>query len=309
MKEDRTLTCLPMFHTGGLNALSLPILLMGGTVIISEKFDPEQAARDLQSYQCTIVLLVSTMHHMLVQTPYFQQARYPNMKVFLSGGAPCPLTIYKHYHHKGLKFKEGYGLTEAGPNNFYISPEDAQKHVGSVGKPMMFNQIRIVDKDCNDQCPGEVGELLLWGDHTFEYYWNNPEETDAVFRDEWLHTGDLAKQDDEGFIYIVGRKKEMIISGGENIFPLEIEQWLLSNPEVNEAAVIGIPDEKWGERAVAYISLKSDGISIEKLQSHCREKFAGYKVPKQFYVLEELPKTDVGKIDKQSLIEQSYVPE
>ncbi|WP_245804772.1 acyl-CoA synthetase [Halobacillus hunanensis] len=304
VKEDRTLTCLPMFHTGGLNALSLPVLLMGGTVIISEKFDPDQAARDLQRYRCTIVLFVPTMHHLLVQTPFFQQAEYPDMKVFLSGGAPCPLAIYKHYVQKGLKFKEGYGLTEAGPNNFYISPEDAQTHIGSVGKPMMFNQVRIVDPNNGDQPPGEVGELLLYGDHTFEYYWNNPEETRLSFQNEWLHTGDLARQDEDGFIYIVGRKKEMIISGGENIYPLEIEHWLLSQPNVNEAAIVGIPDDKWGERVVAYISLKDSTNCIEPLKEGCRENFAGYKVPKQFHVLDELPKTDVGKIDKQSLVKQ-----
>ena len=177
---------------------------------------------------------------MLIQTTEFQTNDFPTMKVFLSGAAPCPLPIYDAYLDKGLAFKEGYGLTEAGPNNFYISPEDAQIKRGSVGKPMLFNSIKLLKADGQEAEANEVGELLIRGKHSFSMYWNNDKATMETWKDGWIHTGDLAKKDDEGFFYIVGRKKDMIITGGENVYPLEIEHWLAAHPSIDEVAVIGL---------------------------------------------------------------------
>lgn len=302
--EEITLNYMPVFHTGGINALSLPILMNGGTVVIANKFDPSKALLFLRQYKCTIALFVPTMHHMMQQTEEFERLDIPDMKVFLSGGAPCPLSIYEKYAQKGYRFKEGYGLTEAGPNNFYITPEEAMVKRGSVGKAMMFNQVKIMKEDGYEAEPLEVGELLVRGKHAFIRYWNKPEATKEAWEGGWIHTGDLAKRDEDGYYYIVGRKKDMIITGGENVYPGEIEQWLSDHPAVNEAAVVGIPDEKWGEKVTAFVSLYNpDAITKEELIEYCRKKLAPYKVPKLIIILEEIPKTAVGKIDKKVLKE------
>lgn len=300
--EDVTLTYLPLFHTGGLNALSVPILMAGGKVVLSGDFHPVDAVRYLNEYNCTTVLLVPTMYQMMLETEEFKRSSFPSIKVFLSGGAPCPLGIYEAFQRKGLKFKEGYGLTEAGPNNFYIDPDVAMLKKGSVGKPMLFNEVKLVKEDGKDAGVHEVGELLIKGKHTFHYYWNNVEATHEALKDGWLHSGDLGKRDEDGFFYIVGRKKDMIISGGENVYPLEIEHWLSSHPAIAQAAVTGLPDEKWGEKVVAFI-VKNDNASIDKdeLKSYCTRKLANYKIPKKFIFINELPKTHVGKIDKKEL--------
>ncbi|WP_433748797.1 acyl-CoA synthetase [Falsibacillus pallidus] len=302
-KDDTTLTYLPLFHTGGINALSMPILMMGGTVVIGKQFEPVTAIRQLIKYQCTIALFVPTMYHMMIHTEEFEKAEFKSMNVFLSGGAPCPLSIYDVFIRKGLPFKEGYGLTEAGPNNFYIDPKDAKKKKGSVGKEMMFNSIRILKEDGTEAGGGEVGELLISGKHVFAFYWNDPSSTSQSLKDDgWLYTGDLAKRDEEGYVYIVGRKKDMIITGGENVYPLEIEHWICEHNDINEAAVIGLTDEKWGERVAAFVSLKKGAsLSEEELKYHCQLKFTNYKIPKEFHFIDSLPKTDVGKIDKKTL--------
>lgn len=301
--KDTTLTTLPMFHTGGLNVFSLPLLLAGGKVVIMADFDPEKAVHDLITYRCTTALFVPTMYHMIVQTEVFQQSEFPDLKVLVSGGAPCPHKIYEAFREKGIAFREGYGLTEAGPNNFYIDPRESWEKLGSVGKPMLFNDIRIVTDDGRDASAGEIGELLIRGHHAFEFYWNNEKETAAALHNGWVHTGDLARRDANGYVYIIGRKKDMIITGGENVYPLEIEQWLEMHDAVDEAAVVGVPDEKWGEKVIGFVALKAD-TDTDELTDYCKAKLTHYKVPKDFYILETLPKTHVGKIDKKGLRER-----
>jgi fatty-acyl-CoA synthase len=304
--EDRTVTYLPLFHTGGLNALSIPILMAGGTVVLANDFTPEKAIENLIKYECTIVLFVPTMHHMLVKSELFQSAEFKDMKIFLSGGAPCPLEIYEAYKQKGIAFKEGYGLTEAGPNNFYIDPSEADVKRGSVGKPMLFHNVRILNEDGSETGEDEVGELAIQGNHAFSYYWKNKNATDEALRDGWLYTGDLAKRDKDGYYYIVGRKKEMIITGGENVYPLEIEHWLCSHPCIREAAVVGLPDEKWGEVVTAFIvPEEGPALSDGEVKKYCRQKLGSYKVPKNIYFVSQMPKTHVGKIDKKLLKEMA----
>ncbi|WP_217588180.1 acyl-CoA synthetase [Lentibacillus saliphilus] len=298
--EDTTLTTLPMFHTGGLNVFSLPLILVGGKVVLTADFEAEKAVEDLIAFKCTTALFVPTMYHMIIQTDKFQEASFPDLKVLVSGGAPCPQKIYEAFAKKGIAFKEGYGLTEAGPNNFYIDPSDAMRKPGSVGKPMLFNEIKIITEDGHQSESNEVGELLIRGPHVFDYYWNQPDETAHTLIDSWVHTGDLARQDEEGYVYIVGRKKDMIITGGENVYPLEIEQWLEAHEAVDEAAVIAVQDEKWGEVVVACVALTVE-LSEAALKAYCAEKLARYKVPKRFYFFEALPKTHVGKINKAAL--------
>lgn len=308
--RDCTLNYMPLFHTGGINALSLPILLAGGTVVIGNKFDPEQAVRALNTYKTTISLFVPTMYQAIVETTYFKQSTFPTVKVFLSGGAPCPKTIYKHFSDRGLLFKEGYGLTEAGPNNFYIDEKVAAIKNGAVGKSMLFNEVKVVNQNGNECKSGEIGELYVRGSHVFTKYWNNDEETRNVLCDNWLKTGDLAKFDEDGDYYIVGRLKEMIITGGENVYPQEVEQCLIVQDMVDEVAVIGVPDDKWGESVTAFIVTKAPSKQLEdNLTAICKLKLGKYKVPKRFIFLPGLPKTVVGKIDKKQLLEYALKQE
>lgn len=301
--EDTTLTYLPMFHTGGLNALSLPLLHMGGKVVIVDQFDPIEAVRILNEHRCTIALFVPTMYHMLIQTEEFKNNTFPTMHTFLSGGAPCSYKVYEAFAKKGLQFKEGYGLTEAGPNNFFIDPNEVNKKRGSVGKPMLYNQVRIINETGNDAQPGEVGEIIINGYHVFDHYWNRPDATSEAVRSGWLYTGDLGKRDEDGYFYIVGRKKEMIITGGENVYPLEIEHILAEYEQVAEVAVVGLPDEKWGEVVAAFIVPKQEGsITVQEIENHCRKYLGGYKIPRKIRLVSELPKTPVGKIDKKELV-------
>jgi fatty-acyl-CoA synthase len=305
-EEDVTINYMPMFHTGGLNALSLPILMTGGTVVIGNQYTGQKVVHSIQRYNCTIILLVPTMYHLLIQTEEFQRSEFPSMKVFLSGAAPCPFHVYEAFQKKGLAFKEGYGLTEAGPNNFFIDPEEAQVKRGSVGKPMLFNAIKLEKEDGQEASVNEVGELLIKGKHSFSHYWNNELATLEMKKEGWIHTGDLAKKDEDGFHYIVGRKKDMIITGGENVYPLEIEHWLAAHPEVDEVAVIGLLDEKWGELVAAFIVQKHpQPLNEQELRDYCERKLGKYKIPKKFISLNELPKTHVGKIDKKKLKELS----
>ncbi len=303
-EADVTINYMPMFHTGGLNALSIPVLMIGGTVVIGNHFEGEKAVNSINHYGCTIILLVPTMYQMLVQTEGFNRSNFPSMKIFLSGAAPCPLQIYEAFQKKGLAFKEGYGLTEAGPNNFFIRPEDAQVKPGSVGKPMLYNMIKLVKETGLEAGANEVGELLIKGKHSFSYYWNNHQATTETVKDGWVYTGDLAKKDEQGFYYIVGRKKDMIITGGENVYPLEIEHWMADYPGIDEVAVVGISDEKWGERVEAFIVPKEGHRLVEEeLRTYCEKKLGRYKIPKSFIFIKELPKTHVGKIDKVKLKE------
>ncbi|MDQ0256905.1 fatty-acyl-CoA synthase [Evansella vedderi] len=306
-EKDTTLTILPMFHTGGINALTLPVLHAGGTVVIYSQFKPQAILEGLLSYQCTVVLMVPTMYRAFIKLEDFQKETFPHMDVFLSGGAPCPVSIYDAFEGKGLPFKEGYGLTEAGPNNFFIDPSVAKKKRGSVGKPMLLNDVKLLNKRGNEVKCGEIGEMVIFGDHLFQYYWQKEEETKKAVRNGGLHTGDLAYQDQDGDFFILGRKKEMLISGGENVYPIEIENILSAYPGLLEAAVVGLPDEKWGEKVVCAVALEGldqgDKHTDQLLQAFCREKLAGYKVPKEFYLMEELPKTHVGKIDKKAIVE------
>lgn len=299
---DCTLNYMPLFHTGGLNALCIPLLMAGGTVVIGDKFDAETALKATNQYKATISLFVPTMYQAMIATDYFKESNFPSVKVFLSGGAPCPYPIYDEFYKKGLFFKEGYGLTEAGPNNFYISREDAYLKKGAVGKSMQFNEAKIINSAGESCAPNEVGELLVRGKHMFRFYWNNQQETEKIMHDGWLKTGDLAMMDEDGDFYIVGRSKEMIISGGENVYPQEVEQCILRHQQVQEVAVIGVADGYWGEIVTAIIACKDQGDSIiEDIKEICGKHLGRYKIPKKIIFIDELPKTSVGKIDKKAL--------
>lgn len=296
----------PMFHTGGLNVLTTPLLCLGGTLVLPGAFDPVKALDIIEEERATFVFMVPTMYEMLRQAPGFDKKRFATVRNFISGGAPCPKTLFEAYWSEGLALRQGYGLTEAGPNTFGVSFEEAQKRIGTVGTPLPFVQIRLVDSEGNQPAPGKVGELQVAGGHLMSGYWNRPKETASVMDGQWLKTGDLAYQDEDGFYFICGRSKEMFISGGENVFPAEIEEVLLSHPDVAEVAVVGVPDDKWGEVGRAYLVPTAEGrVDMGQLLEHCKGALARYKIPKEFVVMDSLPKSAAGKVLKRLLLEKT----
>jgi len=302
--DDVTILNSPLFHTGGLNVFTAPLVHIGGTSIVCKTFDVEQVYNLLNDSGVTIWFGVPTMFTLMQQHPRWSEADFSKLKLLISGGAPCPLPIFEKFWAKGVDFKTGYGLTEAGPNTFWLPPADVRRKPGSVGFPLFHVDVKIVkdDRECDAD---EVGELLIRGDHVCKGYWNQPKETAKAIRDSWLHTGDLARRDSEGYYYIVGRSKDMIISGGENIYPAEVESVIAAHESVAEVALIGVPDEKWGEvgRAIVVVA-NGASITQEKLIKFCGERLAKYKVPKSVVFVDSIPKTGANKVDKLELVKK-----
>ncbi|UIO44957.1 o-succinylbenzoate--CoA ligase [Brevibacillus brevis] len=300
--EDCSIVLLPLFHIGGIGLFAFPTWLAGGCVVVAGKFDPDKAIQLIETHRVTIVMGVPAIHEAIRQSPLFATTSFDSVRWFYNGGAPCPMELIQHFQERGLPFGQGYGLTETSPTVFMIAKEDARRKAGSIGKPVMFCEVRLISDDGKDVGQGEIGELLVKGPNVMKEYWNRPEETAKTIRDGWLYTGDLARFDEEGFAYIVGRRKDMIISGGENIYPLELEQVIGELDGVQEAAVVGVPDEKWGEVAKAFIVPKSGAVITEAhIKEHCEQRLAKYKIPKSFVFLTELPRNATGKIVKQAL--------
>lgn len=300
--KDKIITLLPLFHIGGIGLFTLPVLLAGGTVVVPDKFAPEQALNYIEKFAVTIVMGVPTIHDALRKSPNFETTNLSSVRFFYNGGAPCPEELIRWYLQKGIHFGQGYGLTETSPTVFLLCEEDFGKKVGSIGKPVMFTEIRVVDDEGKEVVRGEIGELLVKGPNVINEYWNLPDETDKSIQNGWFATGDMVRQDDDGFVYVAGRKKEMIISGGENVYPLEIEKVLYELPEVEEVAVIGVSHDKWGETPIAFVSIKDEVVLTEHdLKEHCARKLARYKVPSVFKFVSALPKNATGKIDKATL--------
>jgi len=300
--DDVTILNAPLFHTGGLNVFTAPLVCIGGTSIVCKGFDPDQVFDLIRDAGVTVFFGVPTMFIMLQQHPRWEEADFSRFKIVISGGAPCPLPVFEKFWERGVDFRTGYGLTEAGPNTFWLPPEDARRKPGSVGFPLFHVDVRVVRQNGSTCGPGEVGELVIRGPHVCAGYWNNPQATAQTIRDGWLHTGDLARYDEEGYFYIVGRLKDMFISGGENVYPAEVESVLHAHPAVAEAALIGVPDEKWGEVGRAIVALRpATHLTEEELLAFCRERLARYKVPKSVTFVDALPKTGANKVDKERL--------
>jgi fatty-acyl-CoA synthase len=304
--DDVTVLNSPLFHTGGLNVFTAPLVHIGGTSIVCRAFDADQVFDLIRDAGVTIYFGVPTMFIAMQQHPRWQDADFSKLKLVISGGAPCPLPVFEKFWARGVDFKTGYGLTEAGPNTFWLPREDVRRKPGAVGFPLFHVDVKIVDDQGSACGADEVGELLVRGPHVCAGYWNRPEETaKAIDKDGWLRTGDLARRDAEGYYTIVGRSKDMIISGGENIYPAEVESVLHANPAVAEAALIGVPDTKWGEVGRAVVVLQNGArLSAEELLAFCQSRLARYKIPKSFVFVDELPKTAAGKIDKKVLMEK-----
>ena len=291
----------PLFHTGGWNVFATPLWHRGGTVVLFGDFEADAFLEALADEQCTVALTVPTQLVMLQQSATWGRP-LPALRRLVSGGAPCPPAVAERVRAAGYGFREGYGLTECGPNCFAISDDEARARPGSVGWPVPFLKMLLLTEDGLQAAPGEPGELVLRGPQAFAGYLNDPTRTREAFTpDGWLRTGDLAVRDGDGAYRICGRRKEIYISGGENVFPGEVEAVLTDCPGVSEAVVVGVPDALWGEVGRAYVVYPSGAITDAAVLAYAREHLAGYKVPKTVVLVEQIPRLGSGKPDRRAL--------
>lgn len=290
--EDSTILVFPMFHTGGWNVLLLPLLIAGGRSIFLDRFDPVEILRQVDREKVTILGGVPSMFIDLVARPEFAQASLASLRFAKSGGGHSPPAVAEAFRQRGIPFYQGYGLTEAGPNILYSTSDDLT-HPGTIGRTNLLVDMRLVDEREND---AEVGELLVGGPVLFSGYLDDPAASAAAMVGEYVRTGDVLRRDAEGFYYFVGRTKLMYKSGGENVYFAEVEEVLESHPAVAEAAVIGIPDPRWGEVGCAFVR-RSKPVEEEEVVSFLRGRLAHFKVPRRFVWRGEIPRTPAGKKD------------
>lgn len=301
--DDRALAFLPLFHTGGLNCLATPTLYRGGRVVLMDAFDPKVALNLIESQGITSIVAVPAMYQALLDQG-LDGRNLSTLRTILCGGAPCPEALLEAWLSRGFHFRQGFGMTEIGPNCFSLPAWKLTEKRGSVGQPVLHCEALIVDSEGQPLGPEEVGELWLGGPIISAGYLFNPEATQAFYHQGWLKTGDLARYDEEGFFYVAGRKKEMFISGGENVYPAEIENLLLNADFISEAAVVGVPDSRWGEVGMAVLVLRPGiQMSPEELRAWCRARLAGFKTPKHIRVVDALPRNASGKPLKAKLRE------
>ena len=308
-RGDTTLNFLPLFHTAGIQLVTLPTLIAGGTVIVLPGFDEARSLALMP--RLDVFFGVPAVYQQMALHPDFDRADFAHVRAWGCGGAPLPDVLVERYAAKNVRVCNGYGMTETGPTAFVAAPEDALTKIGSVGKPQMLLDVRIVDPDGSDVAPGETGEIWMRGAGLTPGYWKRPEETAKAFTaDGWLKSGDVGRRDAEGCYYVSGRIKEMYISGGENVYPAEVENVLARHPAVLEAAVIGVPDEKWGEVGHAFILLRPGAASVAAAEviQFCRSNLAGYKAPRHVSFVDEFPRTAAGKIRKHMLAPPALAP-
>jgi fatty-acyl-CoA synthase len=305
---DTYLNVFPLFHTGGLFAFSMPVLILGGTVVQIRRFEPEQVLRLVADERVTILSGVPTMFQMLTASPSWADVDLSSLRFCMSGGAPMPVPVIEQYgREKGVVFRQGFGMTEFGPGVFSLGAADAVRKAGSIGTPNFFVDARVVDPDGGaPRRPGEVGELVLRGPSAMGGYFGDDEATaDAFDEHGYFHTGDLARVDDEGYFFIVDRLKDMYVSGGENVYPAEIEAVLYAMPGVAMCAVVGVPDDRWGEVGAAFVVPVPDATLDEgAVLEHLRGRLARFKIPTSVRFVDDLPVSGAGKILKDRLREQ-----
>jgi len=304
VSSDVTLCGLPLFHTGGLHVMTTPTLHAGGTVVIQRSFEAGEALKLIHERRVNTVFFVSTMWQFMCQHEDFEKTDFSGLRLAWTGGAPCPIPVIEAYQKKGVAFRQGYGLTEVGPDATILAADDAVRKAGSIGKPAFHSALRIVNEDQADVHIGEVGELIFRGPTVTLGYWNKPDATAEALRGGWFHTGDLAYMDEDGYVFIVDRKKDMFISGGENVYPVEIEKWIYEHPKVSEVAVFGVPHEKWGEVGHAVICPKTgQTLTEQEIIDFLQSKLARFKIPKSVSFMEALPRNPAGKVLKRVLRE------
>jgi fatty-acyl-CoA synthase len=300
--NDSTPTFAPFFHAGGLNVLTTPLLHCGGTIVLVPSSDPAAILHAIAAERTSIVFAVPTVFQAMMEHPTFMATDFFPVRFCVTGGSSCPLPVIHRYAERGIVFRQGYGLTEVGVNCFSLAPQDAVRKAGSVGRPVLHSQARVVDDAGNDVATGAVGELELSGPHVCSGYWQRPDATAEAWHDGWWRTGDLVRRDEDGYYFITGRKKDLYISGGENVYPAEVEAVLMQHPAVRDAAIIAEPDPRWGESGVAVVVLRSpDAATAQDLIAFCDGRLARFKIPKRVVFVDVLPRNAMGKVLKNEL--------
>jgi fatty-acyl-CoA synthase len=301
-RNDVTVTAAPLFHIGGLGVYTLPLLYVGGASVILESFLPSQVIGAMAEHKATVMFLVPAMWVALMRCPELDRPDLVPPRQSLAGGSPAPLPMLTFFQDKGWNFAEGFGLTETSPGCSVLDPGHLISKAGSIGQPLTHLRWRLVDDNDRGVPAGQVGELIVQGPNVFAGYWGKPRETAEAMRGGWFHTGDLGRADEDGYVTLVDRKKDMIITGGENVYPIEVEQVLFTYPEIDDVAVIGVPDAEWGESVLAVVVRASGSVLTEdELISRIRDRIAHFKCPRRVEFVEALPRNATGKLLKREL--------
>ncbi len=305
-RTDVALTVAPLFHIGGLNVLTLTTLQMGNPLVLMRNFEPGAVLENIERYRVTHMFGAPAMYLFMAQHPSFETADLSSVEMFIVGAAPCPESLITLYGARGVQFCQGYGLTETAPFGSFLGPDKSLDKLGSAGLPSVLTELRIVDADNRPLPPQERGEVCIRGPNIMKGYWNRPEATAAAIDNEgWFHSGDIGYLDDEGYLFICDRVKDMVISGGENVYPAEVESVLFEHPAITGVAVIGLPDDKWGEAVTAVAALNANhSLTLEELRAFADKKLARYKLPLRLHLVEALPRNPAGKVLKFQLREQ-----
>jgi len=303
--EDKALCVLPLFHGAGLLDLSMPCLYAGATIVLRKNFSATEFWGLIEEHRVTGIYGVPTIYHILLQLEESKTVDASSLRFAVIGAAPTPIELINEFEGRyNMRVIEGYGLTENSGGGC-LTPTEGERRVGSAGVAMESVEMKIFDDDDNELAPGDVGEIVIRSDGVMKEYWRNPEETASALRGGWLHTGDMGRMDEDGWLYIVDRKKEMVIRGGENIYPKELEDVLYTHPKISEVAVIGVPDKKYGEEIMACIVPQSGAdLTEEEVIGFCKENMAGYKIPRYVKFLDHIPKNIIGKVTKKDLKQQ-----
>ena len=299
-RDDIILTAAPLFHIGGLNVMTLGSFHVGSTVVLLRNFDPGQVLVDFERYKVSHMFGAPAMFLFMSQHPEFETTDLSSGRNLICGAAPVPESLIELYAKRGLDFCQGYGLTETSPFASFLTPEWAISKLGSAGQPPIYSEARIVDDDNHPVAAGVRGEICMRGPNIMKGYWNRPEATaEAIDREGWFHSGDVGYFDEVGFLFICDRLKDMVISGGENVYPAEVEGALYKHGSIAEVAVIGLPDEKWGEAVTAVVALH-DGheLTLEELREFAQPLLAKYKLPLRLHIVDALPRNPAGKVLK-----------
>jgi fatty-acyl-CoA synthase len=300
--DEVALVCAPLFHVAALNMVSLPILMKGGTVVLTGGFDPDVALELIARHGVTVMFGVPAMFNAMSQVPAFASADLSSLRRLLCGGAPVPLSTIRTYLDRGIPFLQGYGMTETSPGALFLGAERAADKAGSAGVASFFTDVRVVRPDGSEVEPGEKGEVVVAGPNVMRGYWNRPEATAEVMDGDWFRSGDVAIVDDDGYVTIVDRMKDVIISGGENIYPAEVEDVIYGHPGVAECAVIGVPHARWGEVGRAIVVRRAGAaLDEEALLQHLDGRLARFKMPRSVVFTERLPRSGAGKVLKAEL--------
>jgi O-succinylbenzoate-CoA ligase len=300
---DRYLVCLPLFHVGALTPITGNVH-RGITNVVVSSFDPAQTWQLIEKEKIDNMLAVPAMLNFMLQVPEKDEVDFSTLRWCMSGASPVPVSLIEAYDSIGIEIHQIYGLTETCGPACLINSEDSIAKAGSTGKAFFHTEVRVVDDQGHDVAPGDIGEVAISGRHIMKGYWNRPDATAETIRDGWLYSGDLATIDEDGFIYIQDRKKDMIISGGENVYPAEIENVILSHPGVSEVAVIGQPSAKWGESPLAVVVKSDPGLTAQDVLDHTQGKLARFKQPRAVEFVEIIPRNPAGKVLKRELREQ-----